>query len=85
LIITDKAKPVADRILRDLNRGVTSLAGTGMYTGQSRSVLVCALTVTEVPQLKALVATEDPDAFVVVTPAQEVFGKGFIPLQEDKP
>jgi uncharacterized membrane-anchored protein YitT (DUF2179 family) len=56
-----------------------------MYTGQSRSVLVCALTVTEVPQLKALVATEDPDAFVVVTPAQEVFGKGFIPLQEDKP
>ena len=83
LIITDKAKPVADRILKDMNRGVTALAGTGMYTGQERSVLVCALTVTEVPQLKALVAIEDPNAFVIVSPAQEVFGRGFSPLHEE--
>ena len=41
-----------------------------------------ALTVTEVPQLKALVAAADGEAFVIVSPAQGVFGKGFMPLEE---
>ena len=84
LIITDKAKIVADRILNEMNRGVTALSGMGMYTGQAHSVLMCALTVTEVNQLKALVRAEDPNAFVIVSPAQEVFGKGFSSLQEDE-
>lgn len=82
-IITDRAQLVADRILKDMGRGVTSLSGTGMYTGASHSVLMIALRVTEVPQLKALVSEEDPNAFVVVSPAQEVFGKGFTPLEEE--
>jgi len=81
IIITDKAKPVADRIMTDLRRGVTSMPGTGMYTGQVRSVLICALTVTEVHNLKSSVAGEDPQAFVIVSPAQEVLGRGFNPLE----
>ena len=84
LIVTDKAKSVTQRILQDMGRGVTSLAGTGMYTGASHAVLLCALTVTEVPQLKALVAEEDPKAFVVVSPAKEIFGGGFGTLQEEE-
>jgi len=81
LIITDKAKAVADRILKDMERGVTGLPAMGMYTDKSLTVLMCALTVTEVPNLKAIVNSEDPNAFVVVSPAQEVFGKGFMPLE----
>lgn len=82
LIITDKAEAVSKRILADLRRGMTALPGKGMYTGQDRSVLMCALTVTEVHNLKAAVATEDPQAFVIVSPAQEVLGRGFNPLEE---
>lgn len=81
-IITDRAKAVSDRIIRDMNRGVTSLSGTGMYTGETHGVLMIALRVTEVPQLKALLSSEDPNAFVVVSPAQDVFGRGFSPLEE---
>ncbi len=44
-------------------------------------MLLCALTVTEIPQMKALVAGVDPSAFVVVSPAQEILGKGFHPAQ----
>jgi uncharacterized membrane protein len=84
LIITDQAQKVSDRILKDMNRGVTAMAGTGMYTGQAHSVLMCALAVTEVAQLKALVKAEDPKAFVIVSPAQEVFGRGFSSLEEEK-
>jgi uncharacterized membrane protein len=82
LIITGKAEDVSRRIMTDLRRGVTALTGKGMYTGQERSVLICALTVTEVHNLKNAVAKEDPNAFVVVSAAQEILGRGFNPLSE---
>lgn len=84
LIITGKAEEVSKRILSDLGRGVTALSGKGMYTGQERSVLICALTVTEVHNLKFAVNKEDPTAFVVVSAAQEILGRGFNPLAEEK-
>lgn len=82
LIITDKADAVSQRILTDLRRGVTAMSGKGMYTGAERTVLMCALTVTEVHNLKMAVAKDDPQAFVIVSPAQEVLGRGFNPLAE---
>ncbi|HSG42709.1 MAG TPA: DUF2270 domain-containing protein, partial [Anaerolineales bacterium] len=83
LIITAKPKQVSDRILSVLGRGVTALDGKGMYTGTEMSVLICALTVTEAHNLKNAVAHEDPQAFVVVSPAQEILGRGFNPLDEE--
>jgi hypothetical protein len=84
LVITDRAQAVSQQILKELNRGVTSIPGTGMYTGKSHSVLMCALTVTEASQLKAVVSATDPQAFVIVSPAQEILGRGFLPLQSEK-
>lgn len=81
LVITDRAQAVAEYILREMERGVTALSGTGMYTGQAHPVLMCALTVTEVAQLKALVRDQDPRAFIIVSPVQEVLGSGFSSLQ----
>jgi uncharacterized membrane protein len=83
MIITDHPQVVADGIMREMRRGVTSLSGTGMYTQKKHAVLLCALTVTEVGHLKVLVSAEDPNAFVTLTPAQEVLGKGFASLQEE--
>jgi uncharacterized membrane protein len=87
LIITDRGAEVADRILADMRRGVTSLPGKGMYTGKEHYVLMCALTVTEVKQLKALVKNVDPKAFLIVSPVREILGGGFAPLaqEEDSP
>jgi len=83
LIITGNAETVSKRILSDLGRGVTAISGKGMYTGSDRTVLMCALTVTEVHNLKSAVAREDPQAFVIVSPAQEVLGRGFNPLGDN--
>lgn len=80
MIITASPQATADHILKDMKRGVTALHGRGMYTQQEREVLMVAVTVTEMAQLKTLVHTEDPNAFVVVTPAHEVLGRGFQPL-----
>lgn len=83
LIITDQPQLIADQVLKNMNRGVTGMDGTGMFTGAKHTVLICAMTITEVPQLKAIVSEADPNAFVIVSPAQEILGKGFIPLQDE--
>ncbi len=81
-IVTDKGELVGERLMKEMHRGVTRMSGVGMFTGQERSVLMCALTVTEVPHLKAVVGEADPQSFVIVTPVQEVLGRGFMPLEQ---
>jgi uncharacterized membrane protein len=80
LIITAQPQAIADRILKEMRRGATALHGRGMYTQQEREVLLVAVTVTEMSQLKSLVRDMDPNAFVIVAPAQEILGRGFQPL-----
>ncbi len=84
LIVTAQPDAVSQAVLAHMRRGVTVLNGKGAYSGAARGVLMVALTVTEISQLKALVAQADPDAFVIVSPAQNIFGHGFVPLKEKK-
>ena len=74
LIITGKMDAVANGILREVGRGVTAVPGEGS------AMLICALTASELKNLRAVVAQEDPHAIVNVLPAQEVLGSGFDPL-----
>ena len=83
LIITDEAKAIADVVMKEMKRGVTAMDGTGMYSGKKHSILMCALTVTEIHQLKSLVNQVDPNSFIIVSPAQEVLGRGFLPLNPE--
>ena len=85
LVVTNKdcSQEIADAIMESMKRGVTCLDGKGMYTGEDRQVLMCALTITEINNLKSIVAKVDADAFVVTTGANEILGKGFLPLEED--
>ncbi|HEX7620350.1 MAG TPA: YitT family protein [Anaerolineales bacterium] len=82
LIITDKCREMADRILTDMERGVTILEGTGAYTGESRPVLYCVITRSEVQQLKTIVHEADPQAFMVIGMAHEALGEGFQPFRK---
>ena len=79
-VIAAKPDVIADRILKEMRRGVTGLYGRGMYTKQGREVLMVALTVTEIAQFEQLIREEDPNAFVIISPAQDVLGRGFQPM-----
>jgi uncharacterized membrane-anchored protein YitT (DUF2179 family) len=81
-IITSEPDAVSQSILRDLQRGVTMWPGTGMYSGQPRRILFCAVSRAEVGQLKAIIREADPKAFVVIGQAHEALGEGFSPLME---
>lgn len=76
-IISDKHEIVAERIMKDLDRGLTGLEARGMYTGTEKRVLMCVLTQKEIVNLKHLVNDVDPDAFVIVSDVREVLGEGF--------
>ena len=77
-IITDCYKEIADAIMTQLDRGLTGLDATGMYSGDKKTVLYCVVSKKEIVELKDIVSKIDPKAFVIVTDAREVFGEGFL-------
>lgn len=81
----EKAEEISQGIIEGMRRGVTALSGKGMYTGENRSILMCALTVTEINNLRTIIAKIDPTAFVATSNAYEVLGRGFSPLADEEP
>jgi uncharacterized membrane-anchored protein YitT (DUF2179 family) len=77
MIVSSQAEMVAERILSEMERGVTMLNGTGAYTGTERPVLYCVVSRSELQQLKTIVHETDPNAFMVVGVAYEALGEGF--------
>lgn len=80
-IISDKAEEIGRLLLSDLQRGVTLLHGTGMYTNKEHGVLMCTFQAKQLSALKSTVYKVNPNAFVIVTPVQTVHGGGFRPLE----
>ncbi len=79
-VITTQPAAVRDGILARLDRGVTILRGEGGYSGTERIMLFTAVNRRQVATLRELVSQADPDAFVVISPSNEVLGEGFRPL-----
>ena len=76
-IMAAEPELLAEGILKEVDRGVTFLQGKGGYTGQDRELLLCVVETSEVTQLKELIYQHDPQAFIIVTDAQEVLREGF--------
>jgi len=84
LIISRDPGAVRDAIFAHLGRGVTILDAIGGYTSEPRPVLYVVVAAHEVGRLKRRVARIDPDAFVAISPAQEVMGEGFAHASPDE-
>ncbi len=76
-IISDQYQQIADRIMKELDRGVTALDGTGMYSGSAKHVLLCVVSRMETIALRRIVFTVDPKAFLISTRAHDAYGEGF--------
>lgn len=82
MIVTNRMEAIYDRILHEMERGVTLLHGTGAYTMDPRPVMYCVITRSEVQQLKTIVHEADPEAFMVIGQAHEALGEGFQPFKK---
>jgi uncharacterized membrane-anchored protein YitT (DUF2179 family) len=77
VIITDHPQTVADAILHQLQRGVTGWEVTGMFTGQTRTLLYVTVARPQINDLRRLVGEVDPGAFIVVGQGHVAYGRGF--------
>ncbi len=75
LVITGKPASIADRILRQMGRGVTALPARGAWTGDELTALLCVVTQPEMGEVEEVVRAADPEAFVVVLEASQVAGR----------
>ena len=82
LIITARPDEVSKAIMERLRHGVTAMPARGMYTGDSKTVLLCAVRRYEAGVLKQLLRETDEGAFMMLGSVSEVFGKNFKPWEE---
>ena len=82
LIISDQHDEIAKDIISDMHRGVTLLEASGAYSGTARKVLLCAVRISEYPQLQQIVKHHDPQAFLITTNVNEVLGEGFASIND---
>ena len=78
IIVSDKYREIADRIMVNPKRGITLLNGEGAYTGVDKHMIYCVIQLTQLAKVKHIVMEEDPKAFMTILDAKEVVGKGFI-------
>ncbi len=76
-IISAHADQIAERIMTELDRGVTGIDARGMYSGAPIRMLYCVLSNRETTSVKDIVSEIDPDAFVIVSDVREALGEGF--------
>ncbi|NLC44935.1 MAG: YitT family protein [Clostridiales bacterium] len=79
LIISNHSQEISQRILEEMDRGVTLLSGKGAYTGSEKDVILCVVLRTQIIQVKEITNLFDPAAFVLVADVKEVMGEGFTP------
>jgi len=77
VIISDRSFLIGKRIMDEMRRGVTYFEGTGAYTSEKKAVINCVVSRFELAMLKSIVAETDPGAFMYISDASEVLGKGF--------
>ncbi len=77
IIVSNKPQQLADEIMQKLSRGVTFLNGEGGYNKDTKKIIYCTVTSTQVGKIKSLIDEIDPDAFITINSVQEVKGRGF--------
>lgn len=82
-ILSDEHIPdISQRVITELHRGGTVLQGTGIYTDKAHSLLIVIVPNNQLNYLMKIISVEDPTAFVFVTEAYEVLGRGFVSLKK---
>ncbi|MBU1244116.1 YitT family protein [Myxococcota bacterium] len=76
-IVSERAVELREHIVQDLGRGATLFEGTGGFTDEPRKVIITYVPRRLVGQLMRDLHDLDPDVFVAVDSAAQVYGEGF--------
>jgi len=73
-IMSSRSALIRERIVGELERGVTVYKGYGGLTGAEQDILYCVVTRLEIGKVKTIVRTIDEHAFVVSHPLADAEG-----------
>lgn len=79
IIITTDGFAVAKAIDESVDRGATIVRAIGAYSGDTRHLVLCVCSKSELFKVRSAAHQVDEGAFVMVTEVSEVFGEGFRP------
>ena len=77
MVVSDKAKEMAEIIMNEHSRGVTLIKAQGGYTHKEKNILWCAVRASQVRNINRSVKEADPAAFTVICDAGQIIGEGF--------
>lgn len=77
-IITTKPDEIGKYILEVINHGYTKYDAEGGYTNEKKKILVTVCKKGEALRLKIKAKQLDPEAFIIITDAKEILGRGFV-------
>lgn len=83
-IISDKPQAISERILKEIDITATFLQGKGAYTGKEKQVILCVARKQQGPAIEEIVKSEDKDAFMIISSANEIYGEGYKNIMSDK-
>lgn len=81
IIITtaERARLICDGLLKDLDVGATIIDGKGAYSGNEKTIIMCAVKNYVYPRIRDVVKKYDSSAFTIVSSALEIYGEGYMP------
>lgn len=74
MIVTSQHTDILNRLMLEMDKGVTVLHGEGGYTKEKRKILYCVVTRLEIDKLKNMVLDIDEGAFVTINPVNDIVG-----------
>lgn len=82
MIVSNEQAVIAERVNREMDRGVTIFHGKGNYTNTPKDILYIVITKPEVSTLKKIVKAVDKNAFITIHDVRNVFGEGFVDISK---
>lgn len=76
-IISDNAEEIAERILSELDVGITFVEGQGAYSKRNKKVILCVVKKQVAIKTEQIVKETDPQAFMIISSASEIYGEGY--------
>ena len=74
-IISNNVKEIAERLMKELGRGVTLMNVEGAYTHQQKQDAFMIITSYELARAKRICLEVDPTVFIVIAPAKGTVGR----------
>ena len=79
-IVTERPDEINKVLTEKVNTGSTVIKGEGAYTGREKTILMVVAKKHRFPKIRDAVGAADPNSFMIVSSASEIFGNGYLSI-----